>query len=85
MRSSHWHSYIWNDSPGFKINHRPDELKSFLAETAGLAGLVLTSARISKRWLDIYNGRVTWLGGSGHHFCRCDQVRQPSDVAIGIW
>ena len=31
----------------------------------------------------LHNGRVTWLGGSGHHFRRFDQIRQPNGTGIG--
>jgi len=30
----------------------------------------------------LHNGRVTWLGGSGHHFRRFDQIR-PDQVNLG--
>jgi hypothetical protein len=33
-----------NDIAGVRIEHHPDEMKSGIAETAGLAGLVLDSS-----------------------------------------
>jgi hypothetical protein len=44
----------------------------------------LTSARNSRRWLNAFTmAGVTWLGGSGYHFRRFDQIRQPNGAGIG--
>ena len=61
----------------------PKEIQGFVPTRAGSKKRPDIGAHLQTMTESLHYGRVTWFNGSGQHFRRFNQMRQPNGAGIG--
>jgi hypothetical protein len=82
-----WACEVWGRSDLIRKTRQtrkcPKEIQGFVPTRAGSKKRPDIGAHLQTMTESLHYGRVTWFNGSGQHFRRFNQMRQPNGAGIG--